>query len=161
MMYGSAPLLALNMSKPRALKRAHSASGEQSLNKQPFVCEVPYDEIINGAMEKFLPLVYVCTDGREVVYEHQICGLNDLKHVDRNMTIVITCSRSLYGSFFYLHFRVFDARGQALKLWKLMADVGIPARREVACGGGQGSVRERLLRALAPWVLFLQSALSA
>lgn len=161
MMYGSAPLLALNMSKPRALKRAHSASGEQSLNKQPFVCVVPYDEIINGAMEKFLDLMYVCEDGRPVRYEHNICGLNDYNHVDRNMTIVITCSRSGNGSFFYLHFRVYDAQGRALILGGRMAAVGIPEGRAVQCGGGRGKVRERLLRALAPWVYFLQSALSA
>ena len=157
----------------RALKRQLSQNAEQRGRKQAqFICGVPYETIIEGALRAFMPLVDACVKPYTGTYEQTFCGRNSQGRLDRNMRLTVHAQYlgprpklkdepAFDGEWYRFWVTMKDDAGR-VRIQERMQAAGVPLVEYVRCLGRprtyeelaekQAALRAELLRILYPWL---------
>lgn len=151
----------------RALKRQLSQNVEQRGRRQAqFICGVPYETIVEGALRAFMPLVDACVKPHTETYEQTFCGRNSHGMLDRNMRLTIHAQHygalpNLEGQWYRLWVTLRDDGGR-VRIQEAMQAAGVPLVDYVLCMGRprtyeelaakQATLRAELVRIIHPWL---------
>lgn len=154
----------------RALKRHLSYNEEQRGRRQAqFICGVPYDGIIEGALRAFMPLVNACMKDQSGTYEQVFCGRNSHGEFDRNMRLTVHAQYvarrpgHLDGDWYRFWVSMNDAHGR-VRVQERLGAAGEPLVEYIRCLGRartyeelaekQQTLRAELVRVLYPWLVW-------
>ena len=151
------PLLPnLNLLDPRGLKRQASRNAEQNKEKRQFLGHA-YDDIIDEAIRKFFPIIFVCDNGivGTFMFEYSFNGKN--RHGGpgritlqfRAQLRPLTHPRAKRE--FILSVRVLDEQGM-INNWQTMYQSGVPATATIECGQNAPAIKERIRELMTGWL---------
>ena len=154
----------------RALKRQLSYNEEQRGRRQAqFICGVPYDTIVEGALRAFMPLVDACMKYESGTYEQVFCGRNSHGEFDRNMRLTVHAQyvarrpEHLESDWYRFWVSMRDAHGR-VRIQARLDAAGAPLVDYIRCLGWartyeelaikQQTLRTELIRILYPWLVW-------
>ena len=157
-----------------ALKRAHSASGEEAIPKRSVFGESAYADILYQVVNEFAGRMLACADAREVSHLQRFEGVRQFDRFGRPLGVAYhlrlrakLVEADVYGPA--------SAAGQAprhrrfrltmqllredavsyIPIWQQLIDQGLPTEVYVPCGMQRDELLHTLVRVLDPWLTFL------